>query len=78
MSKNGSANFLTPNEVLVRYPVLKDFMVDETLLNKLAAHKVLWGVHEGGKRLWLINEESVVYFIQYLQDTQDRRFNGKD
>jgi len=78
MSKDGSANFMTPNELLARYPALKDYLLDETLLNKLASHKVLWAIHEPGKRLWLINEQSVIFFLHYLKETQDRRFKGNE
>jgi len=74
MSKDSRETYLTAHEVLSRYPALRnDFSFDETTINKLASHHVLWGTYESGKRMWLIQEQSVIHFIQYLNESLSRR-----
>lgn len=78
MSKDGRGNYLTANEVLTRYPVLRDdFLFDEVMINKMASHRILWGIQDLGKRMWLIQETSVIYFIKYLKETQEHKFTDQ-
>jgi hypothetical protein len=69
MSRNGDGSYLTPREVLDKYPQLEDIhgMSEHTIGTLLKIH-VLWGRYETGKRFCLIKESSVVRFIKYMDD----------
>jgi hypothetical protein len=65
--------YLTPQEVLDRYPALRDFHgMSEQTIALLLRHHILWGMYDNGKRLPLIRENSVRHFIKYLNESLDR------
>ena len=70
MGKGGA--YLTPQEVLERYPALREFHgMSEQTIAMLMKHHVLWGMYDNGKRLPLIREKSVQHFIKYLNESLD-------
>jgi hypothetical protein len=73
MSKGINTGYLTPNEVLDRYPSLMTVHgMSEHTLGLFVKHRVLWGYHDTGKRLTLIEEASVINFINYMNQNLDR------
>ena len=74
MPREGKGNLLTPSEVLYRYPELVSYyQFSESDINKFAAHHILWGTWKSGKRLYLIDEDSVKHFIEYLNSCLERK-----
>jgi hypothetical protein len=73
MSKNGSG-YLTPLEALDRYPQLSSIHgMSEHTLGLLLKHHVLWGMYDSGKRMPLIQEDSLLYFIDYLNTALEKQ-----
>lgn len=75
MSK-GSADvvYLTPHEALSLFPQLATVHgMTEHTLGILLKHHVLWGMYDSGKRMPLIQENSLLYFIDYLNSSLDRQ-----
>lgn len=66
--------YLTPHEALERYPYLRiAHGMTEHTLGTLLKHHVLWGMYDSGKRMPLIQEDSLLYFIDYLNSSLDRQ-----
>lgn len=67
--KKSVEEYLTPREVLAKYPQLEEVhgITDHTLGTLLKVH-LLWGRYESGKRHALIREDSVLRLIRFLDD----------
>ena len=73
MGRNGEGSYLTPREVLDKYPQLEEIHgMTEHTIGILLKHHVLWGRYETGKRFCLIKESSVIQFIKYLDNSLEQ------
>ena len=69
VSKKLAEEYLTPREVLAKYPQLANVhgITDHTIGTLLKCH-LLWGRYESGKRHAQIREDSVLRLIRFLDD----------
>lgn len=81
MSTGSEEGYLTPDEAIRQYPQLTAVHgITKETLGLLLKHHVLWGRYESGKRLALIQEDSLICFIDYLNSLLDKQripVNGK-
>ncbi|CAN5728025.1 hypothetical protein BH11BAC7_BH11BAC7_21200 [soil metagenome] len=69
MVKKSAGEYLTPKEVLDKYPQLEEVhgITDHTLGTLLKCH-ILWGRYDSGKRHAQIREDSVLRLIKFLDE----------
>lgn len=80
MSKGPSrAVYLTPGEAIERFPHLViTHGIDARVLGVLLKHHVLWGHYNSGDNVAMIQEDSLLYFIDFLNSQLDRQHIPKD
>lgn len=72
MSTGAEEGYLTPEEAIRAYPQLTAVHgITKETLGLLLKHHVLWGRYESGKRIALIQEDSLLFFIDYLNNLLD-------
>jgi hypothetical protein len=69
MTKQSTGEYLTPKEVLSKYPQLEEVhgITDHTIGTLLKCH-LLWGRYDSGKRHAQIREDSVLRLIRFLDE----------
>ena len=78
MSKRGGGGLLTAQEVIDHYPELeKKHGFNAKMIGLLLRHHVLWGMYDSGKRMHLIEDESVELFIEYLNKVLSQHIISK-
>jgi hypothetical protein len=69
VAKKSTEEYLTPREVLLKYPQLEDVHgISDHMLGSLLKCHLLWGRYDSGKRHAQIREDSVVRLILFLDE----------
>jgi hypothetical protein len=67
--KKPKFEYLTPEEVLERYPQLVEVHgISDSMLGSFLKCHVLWGTYDSSKRKAKIREDSVLRLIQFIDD----------
>ena len=80
MSKGpGRAVYLTPKEAIERFPQLVvTHGIDARILGILLKHHILWGHYNTSDNVAMIQEDSLLYFIDFLNSLLARQHIPKD